>query len=781
MEVTDKYILTSSCHYSRFMCLEPLKTKSAEEVGQAFEKIIYRMGIPKKFVCDSGSEFISQVFQAICDRAHIKKVHTSPHHPESNGACESSHREINKHLRLALQEYKRGWKETIPLMEFVHNSTPLAHAKFPPYYLMYHRWPTQLQDLPLLSQSAPSKKRADYQEYADFITERVDEARTIMLNLQLREKEARLIKSGEKRRIIEYNVDDEVLVWRPAAATNITEKTSAKLLWAAVGPMRVKAYKGKSAYLVENLATGREYRVNVRDIFPYCIKSKKPAVEDGSAEVPETLPLDELLDIDQCAEGQWVAVPRERRWFLAKILSYDTGSDEVKVHYYNTHIKNGRTQLKPVWYHPKTTKEAFQQIPPKGYLAYTETMERKQLYPAVVQVLTRGSPKSPKRTHEITRDMAADLDHYVQGQVQEVDQVKMVSTSNKGKRERRSPPLLHVVDPIPGESKSHHTRVYAIQEGKEGKVSNSPEVLQEAGSTFITPPVEPSKGCPDRSRRSRQGDPPEIGSYLRPRGLNAALTAGTLAASTGKLLARRPQSLPEEPGVPRKAHEDPHGNTDGICDHLPCHRRASVLREAQQDAPELFGDIGMTLQWLCNTCAANSAIHRTRRARAQEPGTITNGVVWHQMECEGCVEPGGPNIKDDPPETPFGKRTRPQSPDHSPEGLECKRNKESPGSGGKSTTRILRSTEKTRQSCILKECKLPVAAGMCPANGKPKQACCSRHYHLHKERKVEKSQQRVYNRRFDNHNCTSVRSSTRTGGKRLHRAAAHRARTWYAR
>jgi hypothetical protein len=70
---------------------------------------------------------------------------------------------------------------------------------------------------------------------------------------------------------------------------------------------------------------------------------------------------------------------------------------------------------------------------------------------------------------------------------------------------------------------------------------------------------------------------------------------------------------------------------------------------------------------------------------------------------------------------------------------------------------------------------------MCPANGKPKQACCSRHYHLHKERKVEKSQQRVYNRRFDNHNCTSVRSSTRTGGKRLHRAAAHRARTWYAR
>jgi hypothetical protein len=142
----------------------------------------------------------------------------------------------------------------------------------------------------------------------------------------------------------------------------------------------------------------------------------------------------------------------------------------------------------------------------------------------------------------------------------------------------------------------------------------------------------------------------------------------------------------------------------------------------------------MTLQWLCNTCAANSAIHRTRRARAQEPGTITNGVVWHQMECEGCVEPGGPNIKDDPPETPFGKRTRPQSPDHSPEGLECKRNKESPGSGGKSTTRILRSAEKTRQSCILKECKLPVATGMCPANGKPKQACCSRHYHLHKRK-----------------------------------------------
>jgi hypothetical protein len=76
-------------------------------------------------------------------------------------------------------------------------------------------------------------------------------------------------------------------------------------------------------------------------MFPYCQKKKiseipgSPPMEPPKKQNPDYLPLPDMLEIDLCAEGQWVAIPRERRWFLAKILSYDEGSDEVTIQYYS--------------------------------------------------------------------------------------------------------------------------------------------------------------------------------------------------------------------------------------------------------------------------------------------------------------------------------------------------------------------------------------------------------------------------------------------------------------
>ena len=76
-------------------------------------------------------------------------------------------------------------------------------------------------------------------------------------------------------------------------------------------------------------------------------------MEPPMKQKPDYLPLPNMLEIDLCAEGQWVAIPRERRWFLAKILSYDEGSDEVTVQHYNTHQNSGRQQLNPSWARPE--------------------------------------------------------------------------------------------------------------------------------------------------------------------------------------------------------------------------------------------------------------------------------------------------------------------------------------------------------------------------------------------------------------------------------------------
>ena len=72
---------------------------------------------------------------------------------------------------------------------------------------------------------------------SSYVTARVQEAKTIILNDQLRAKTERALKSELKRKPVSFSEGDEVLVWRPAAAKKAADKTSAKLMLAAVGPM----------------------------------------------------------------------------------------------------------------------------------------------------------------------------------------------------------------------------------------------------------------------------------------------------------------------------------------------------------------------------------------------------------------------------------------------------------------------------------------------------------------------------------------------------------------
>jgi hypothetical protein len=61
----------------------------------------------------------------------------------------------------------------------------------------------------------------------------------------------------------------------------------------------------------------------------------------------------------------------------------------------NTHQKSGRQQLKPSWFHPGSEKEVFAAKKPKHYLAYTEVLERKLLYPRAVKVITGKKIPTP--------------------------------------------------------------------------------------------------------------------------------------------------------------------------------------------------------------------------------------------------------------------------------------------------------------------------------------------------------------------------------------------------
>ena len=71
----------------------PLKTKTAEEVIQAYIDNVYSMfGGSLKMLSDNGTEFKNRMFEQISKELGLEyKLYTPPYHPASNGRIEGFH------------------------------------------------------------------------------------------------------------------------------------------------------------------------------------------------------------------------------------------------------------------------------------------------------------------------------------------------------------------------------------------------------------------------------------------------------------------------------------------------------------------------------------------------------------------------------------------------------------------------------------------------------------------------------------------------------------------
>ena len=120
----------------------PLKTKTAEEVIQAYIDNIYsKFGGSLKMLSDNGTEFKNKMFEQISYELGLEyKLYTPPYHPASNGRIEGFHAFlktcITKHVAPQLE-----WDILIPLACATYNFLPNEHSKESSFFLMFGRDP----------------------------------------------------------------------------------------------------------------------------------------------------------------------------------------------------------------------------------------------------------------------------------------------------------------------------------------------------------------------------------------------------------------------------------------------------------------------------------------------------------------------------------------------------------------------------------------------------------------------------------------------------------------
>ena len=135
-----RYALTVIYMFTGFVFCIPLKTKTAEEVLQAYIDNVYsKFGGSIKNLSDNGTEFKNKIFEQIAkELGVVYKLYTPPYHPASNGRIEGFHAFlkacISKHIAPQLE-----WDDLVPLLCAAYNFIPNEHSKELPFFLMFGR------------------------------------------------------------------------------------------------------------------------------------------------------------------------------------------------------------------------------------------------------------------------------------------------------------------------------------------------------------------------------------------------------------------------------------------------------------------------------------------------------------------------------------------------------------------------------------------------------------------------------------------------------------------
>ena len=86
-----RFILTMICLASIWPEAVPLRTASASEVAEGLVSIFTRTGLLHRMLTDQGKVFMGKVCKRLCEIFGVDLIHTTPYHPQTNGAIERFH------------------------------------------------------------------------------------------------------------------------------------------------------------------------------------------------------------------------------------------------------------------------------------------------------------------------------------------------------------------------------------------------------------------------------------------------------------------------------------------------------------------------------------------------------------------------------------------------------------------------------------------------------------------------------------------------------------------
>ncbi|XP_053356089.1 uncharacterized protein LOC128527651, partial [Clarias gariepinus] len=158
----NRYVLVAMDYFTKWPEAFAVPDQSASTTARVLvDEVFSRFGAPERLHSDQGRNFEAEVFAAVCERLGVKKTHTTPLHPQSDGLVERFNRTLTTQLAVLTSARQKDWDEHLPLVLWAYRTAVQESSQLTPAALMFElvhelaRLTEALKD-ELVSQELPS-------------------------------------------------------------------------------------------------------------------------------------------------------------------------------------------------------------------------------------------------------------------------------------------------------------------------------------------------------------------------------------------------------------------------------------------------------------------------------------------------------------------------------------------------------------------------------------------------------------------------------------------------
>ena len=285
----NKYILVASDYFTRWVEAYAIPNQEAITVATTLtDNMFCWFSLPSQLHSDMGAQFESELIKELCKTLQIRKTHTTPYHPQSDGLVERLNRTIISMLATVVNDFGGEWEDHLPRICFAYNTSQQESTGFTPFYLMFGRQAR----IPLdIMYQTPVAEARNVSQYIWTLRKSMQDAYALARdNLQTasyRQKEL----YDEKIHGKPYKVGDLVWLHNPA----MPRGQARKLYCPWTGPYKVVKILSKVVYRIQDTRGRRRRKViHFNRLKPYLPKSNpssgQAVVDPATTELNQSTP-----------------------------------------------------------------------------------------------------------------------------------------------------------------------------------------------------------------------------------------------------------------------------------------------------------------------------------------------------------------------------------------------------------------------------------------------------------------------------------------------------------